>query len=130
MAAVEKFNAQAASYQADNAKAKALQIGIATAQEELNQLLADRSKLRPVASAGRSGSPQHIVMYTTSRCGACIAAKQYFAQKGISYNELDLEQSSTAREEFQRLGGRGVPLILIGEKRLEGFSAQAIEALL
>ena len=48
MAAVEKFNAQAASYQADNAKAKALQIGIATAQEELNQLLADRSKLRPL----------------------------------------------------------------------------------
>ena len=130
LAAVEKFNALAASNQADNAKAKALQIGIATAQEELNQLLADRSKLRPVASAGRSGSPQRTVMYATSRCGACIAAKLYFAQKGISYNELDLEQSSTAREEFQRLGGRGVPLILIGEKRLEGFSAQAIEALL
>ncbi|MDB6173974.1 MAG: hypothetical protein JWL59_3285 [Chthoniobacteraceae bacterium] len=124
--AITRFNEMAATYQSQNLRTKNLQIEIATANEDLNLLLAKRSKIQVVSPGGG----KQIVMYTTASCGACKAAKQYFAQKGIRYEEFDVEQSRSAMAEFQRLGGRGVPLIIVGEKRLEGFSPQALEAIL
>jgi len=32
--------------------------------------------------------------------------------------------------EFKRLGGRGVPLILVGTQKMSGFSEQGLDALL
>ena len=65
-------------------------------------------------------------MYSTKWCGFCKKAKAYFIQKGIAYSERDIEISPQAQEEYQRYGGGGVPLILIGNKqgtqRLSGFS--------
>ncbi len=133
-AAIARFNEAAAVYQARNSQAKVLQSEMATVQADLDGLLAERSKLQAagggqVARAG-TGSGQGIVMYTTSSCGACKAAKSYLAQRGLRYEELDVEHSPSARQEFERLGGRGVPLILVGSKRLEGFSPSALEAML
>ncbi len=123
---IMRFNELAAAYQAQNAKAQEIQRQISATEAELNTLLADRSKLR----TGPARGSNRIVMYTTARCGACKVAKRYMGEKGIAYEERDVERSSSAMEEFTRLGGRGVPLILVGEKRLEGFSAQALEAML
>jgi glutaredoxin len=51
-------------------------------------------------------------MYTTRRCPACIAAKQYFARRGVPYTEFDVESNGAARSEFDKLGGHAVPLIM------------------
>ena len=57
-------------------------------------------------------------------------AKKYFAQRGVNFEARDVEQSAAAAEEFRKLGGRGVPLILVGAKRMDGFDSQALDALL
>jgi hypothetical protein len=36
---------------------------------------------------------------------------------------MDIEKNRMARKEFDRLSGRGVPLILVGGSRMSGFSA-------
>lgn len=65
-------------------------------------------------------------MYSTVWCGFCKKAKAYFKQKGISFSERDIEKSTKAKQEYQKLGGGGVPLILVGNKagtkKLSGFS--------
>ena len=121
-AAITKFNEAAAAYQARNVRRKQMQAEIDAAQKKLESLLDARA--RAAAAAPK------VVMYTTSHCPACKAAKQYLAEKGVPYQEIDVETSREGAEAFQKLGGRGVPLILVGDKKMEGFSAQALDALL
>ena len=69
---------------------------------------------------GRSGSK--VVMYSTSWCGYCAKARQYFKSKGIAFKEYDIEKNKKAKQKYDRLGGQGVPLILVGKKSMRGFT--------
>lgn len=68
-----------------------------------------------------------VVMYSADWCGVCKQAKRYFRQQGIPFTEYDVERSSRGSTDFRRLGGRGVPVILVGDKRMNGFSVQGFE---
>jgi glutaredoxin len=73
---------------------------------------------------------QPVVMYATSWCPYCAKAREYFARTGTAYTEYDIEKSADAHAEFKRLGGRGVPLILVGNQKMAGFNELAFESLL
>lgn len=68
-----------------------------------------------------------VTIFTTQRCGYCKAAKRHFRQQGIAYTEYDIERSAEARQRYQRLGATGVPVILVGNQRLNGFSKEAFD---
>jgi glutaredoxin len=80
----------------------------------------------PAAAAARA----EVKMYSTDWCGYCRQAREYFARNGIRYTEVDIEKSAAARSEYERLGGRGVPVILVGAQRMNGFSEPSMSALL
>ena len=86
------------------------------------------------AAAGQENplktAAQRVVIYTTSRCGYCKKAKAWFASKGVAYKEYDVEHSNKGRRDYKKLGGRGVPIILVGEQRLNGFSEARLGAAL
>jgi len=85
------------------------------------------------AAAAQSAQPQpaqEVVMYATAWCPYCAKARAYFARTGTAYTEYDIEKSADARAEFKRLGGRGVPLILVGNEKMAGFNELAFESLL
>lgn len=90
------------------------------------------AKVEPVAGAPKvqAGAALPVVMYATSWCPHCAKARDYFAKSGIAYVEHDVEKSAGANAEFKRLGGRGVPLIVVGREKMSGFSEQAFEHLL
>ena len=69
-----------------------------------------------------------VVMYATAWCPYCAKARAYFKRTGTAYLEHDIEKSADARAEFKRLGGRGVPLILVGDLKMAGFSELAFES--
>jgi glutaredoxin len=75
-------------------------------------------------------STPQVVMYATSWCPYCARARAYFAESGIAYVEHDVEKSATARAEFKRLGGRAVPLIVVGREKMDGFSEVGFEFLM
>lgn len=79
---------------------------------------------RPVAG----GKQPRVVMYSTSWCGYCAQARTLFRTRGIEYTEYDIEQSAQARAAHRELGGRGVPLILVGFEALRGFNEQKVLA--
>lgn len=70
-----------------------------------------------------------VVMYSTRWCGYCKQARAYFKQNGIRFIEHDIERSADARRAYDRLGGKGVPLILVGDRRMSGFSVQRFRGL-
>jgi glutaredoxin len=71
-----------------------------------------------------------VVMYSTRWCPYCRNARAYFERHKIAYVEYDIEASPENRARFEARNGRGVPLIFVGDKRMQGFSAPSFEALL
>lgn len=81
------------------------------------------------AGAGAAVSSGRVVMYATSWCPYCRKARHYFRDNGIPFTEYDIEKDARARREYDALGARGVPVILVGKKRMNGFSAEGFEKL-
>ncbi|MDO3381473.1 glutaredoxin family protein [Gilvimarinus algae] len=71
--------------------------------------------------------PKRVVMYSTSWCGYCKKARQYFESQGIAYNERDIETSTRARQEYEQLGASGIPFLLIGNDTMNGWNPARFE---
>lgn len=127
-ATVNAFNAEAADYQARNTARTQASQEIQALRAELDTLLEQRSRRNASGPAAPGG--KRVVMYSTANCPACKIAKNYFKQKGVPYEEQDIENSPAARANYQKLGGRGVPLIMVGTERMDGFSSQRLDQLL
>ncbi len=65
---------------------------------------------------------QKVVMYSTEWCTYCKKARKYFKKNNIQFVERDIEKSRSAKKQYEKIGGKGVPVILVGEKRMNGFS--------
>lgn len=68
-------------------------------------------------------------MYSTSWCGYCKKAKQYFKKNNITFTEYNIEKNAKAKREYKKMGATGVPVILVGKKRMNGFSQKGFEAI-
>ena len=63
-----------------------------------------------------------IKIYSTSWWGPCRAAKQLLDDKGLSYEEINIEETGISRDDLVKLtGGYTVPQIIINNKSIGGF---------
>ena len=63
-----------------------------------------------------------ITIYSTSWCGPCASAKRLLTEKGLSYDEVDIEKEGMTREDlFEKTGGRTVPQIVVEGKTIGGY---------
>jgi len=67
-------------------------------------------------------SAKQVIMYATSWCGYCKKARVYFAENNIPYTEYNIETDAEAKQTYKSFGGKGVPVIFIGEERMDGFN--------
>ena len=84
----------------------------------------------PAAKGDRAAGRPVVKMYATDWCPYCKQAREYFARNGVPYVELDIEKSETAKSEHKSIGGRGIPVILVGNERMNGFSEQRMAQML
>ncbi len=84
--------------------------------------------LNPLPTDGIS--EHNIALYTTSWCPYCRKARTFFKQANIPYTEYDVEKSARAYEKYQQISGSGVPVIVIGERVIQGYDQKAIRAAL
>jgi len=110
-----------------------LLFGLAAMAPVHAQLPAPVSSSPPAASSPQTSQAQPaaavpVVMYSTAWCPYCARARAYFERTNTAYVEHDIERSADAHAEFKRLGGRGVPLILVGGEKLRGFNELAFES--
>jgi glutaredoxin len=71
-----------------------------------------------------------VKIFTAVWCGYCKKAKAHLTRRGVPFEEVDIEAGERGRSEFARIGGRGVPVILVGNQRMDGFDAQGLDAML
>ena len=64
-----------------------------------------------------------IVIYSTTTCPSCVAAKRFFDDKDIKYKIINIEEQNMSREEMAKESGGGmtVPQIVIGSKCIGGY---------
>jgi len=82
--------------------------------------------LVPLTAQGRN----EVVLYGTSWCPYCKMARDLFERYGIIYRDYDIENDRLAYEEYKRLGGVGVPLIVINGTNVYGYDEKRIKRLL
>ena len=78
----------------------------------------------PVPSAT---GPGNVVLYATQWCSYCAKTRKFFAKKHIPYKELDVENSEQGRIGYEKLGGGGVPIIVVNESTvIRGYDPEAV----
>lgn len=83
----------------------------------------------PMGAAGppADGVTPLVQIYTTESCGYCKLLRRYLNARGIPYADYDIETNRDARLAFEAAGAQGVPLVVIGGQRIQGFNPVAIE---
>ncbi len=74
-----------------------------------------------------AASGKNVIMYSAEWCGVCTRARRYFNANNIPFTEYDIDKSTKGRREYRKLGGRGVPIILVDKHRLDGFSTHSFQ---
>jgi len=75
-------------------------------------------------------SKPDVIMLGAWWCTYCYKAKKYFQHNNIHYCEYDMENTTVGKQLYQEHGSGAVPILLIGEYQLNGFSEQQIETAL
>ena len=92
-------------------------------------LLQNNSQSHSVKTQAAYAANQRVIMYATSWCPVCEQARRHFRYNNVQYVEYNIEDNPGARERWRKLGGRGVPLIVVGDQLMSGFDAQRFNRL-
>ena len=72
-----------------------------------------------------------VTIYSTPTCHFCHMAKDFFAEKGVSFEDFNVSTDLEKRKEMvERSGQMGVPVIVIEDKVVVGFNKPKIMELL
>ena len=80
-------------------------------------------------SAARAPRTGDVALFTAVWCGHCKRAKAHLATAQINYIESDIENVDGMRAFIAAGGSGGVPLLVAGERRVQGYSAPAYDRL-
>lgn len=86
-------------------------------------------RLRASAPAASAEPIRGVVLYSAAWCGYCKQAKAYLANKGIRYQEIDIDSEDGKLAFAKAGGGQGVPLLTAGGRRVVGFASVSYDQL-
>ncbi|HLD12790.1 MAG TPA: glutaredoxin family protein [Candidatus Nanoarchaeia archaeon] len=69
-----------------------------------------------------------VTVYSTPTCSWCHKAKEWLAQKGIPFKDVNVgKDPKAAAEMIEKSGQRGVPVIQVDKKIIVGFNEPALK---
>lgn len=71
-----------------------------------------------------------VTIYTTNVWPHCVTAKQYLSEKGVDYEEKNVQTDPQARKELMQKGYMGVPVIVVDGEEIVGFDKARLEEIL
>ena len=71
-----------------------------------------------------------VVLLSTSTCGYCKRLRADLRAWGVDYDDLDVESNRRGRRAYDEVDGRGVPILVIGDTVVHGYSPERSRALL
>jgi len=74
---------------------------------------------------------EKVTIYTTPTCHFCHAAKDFFKENNVAFEEYDVASDQEKRQEMIEMTGQmGVPVIQIGNDVIVGFDEGKVKELL
>ena len=81
--------------------------------------------------AADTGDTPTIVFYSKIDCPNCDIARSYLEDKGLTFDEIVIEQDTVGADEMQEeFGHTNVPNFKIGETSLSGYSEKTLSRVL
>tara|TARA_Y100000031_G_scaffold155630_1_gene206992 strand:- start:1069 stop:1308 length:240 start_codon:yes stop_codon:yes gene_type:complete len=72
-----------------------------------------------------------VSIYTTPTCTYCKAAKEFFKENDVGYEEYDVASDAEKREEMIKKSGQmSVPVIFVDDEMVIGFDRDKLAELL
>ena len=72
-----------------------------------------------------------VTIYSTPVCHYCHAAKEFFSEHNVAFEEINVAADQEKRQEMIEMTGQmGVPVIRIGDDVVVGFDEDKIKELL
>ena len=72
-----------------------------------------------------------VKIYTTPTCTYCKMTKEFFTEKNVQYEEVDVANDEKAKEEMiEKSEQTGVPVIMINGEIIIGFDKEKLSELL
>lgn len=69
---------------------------------------------------------KNVIIYTSTTCSHCIAAKEFLNKNKIKFTEKNIENEANAKEAEKKSGQTAVPIIDIEGKIIVGFDEEAL----
>jgi glutaredoxin len=68
-----------------------------------------------------------VLLYSRVGCGYCVKAKNFLQEHKIAFEEIDINTSERGKEDFQKLGAIGVPILIVADIKVIGFDKAELE---
>ena len=90
-----------------------------------------RSGPSSAAPAARARGASEVVLYSTSWCGWCRKTMAWLDQRGIEYENRDIEKNDAWRDELiEKTGKTSIPMVEIDGEVIQGFNPDRMGELL
>jgi mycoredoxin len=71
-----------------------------------------------------------VVLYAMSTCPYCQKTRELLAEHQVPYVEMDVVKSGVARQQYDAIGGSGVPIVVVKNTIIRGYNPDAVLAAL
>ena len=69
-----------------------------------------------------------VIIYSTPSCTFCHAAKEFFKEHKVKYEDIDVSKNhEAAKDMIEKSGQMGVPVIDINGKIIIGFNQEKLK---
>ncbi|WP_444894443.1 glutaredoxin family protein [Microbulbifer sp. TRSA001] len=93
--------------------------------DDISRVFSSSPSMMDVTSEVEASEGQ-VILYATKWCGYCKKVRKLMRKNNIDFVEFDIESSKEARAQYDRLGGNGVPLLLVNGELIQGYNAGKI----
>jgi len=89
----------------------------------------EEASISPLPTVNHERTNFDVVMYSSTTCGYCTKAREWFNELDIEFVEYFIDQDADAAKRHSRLGMTVTPTIIVGDSVIKGFRPQILEEL-
>lgn len=71
-----------------------------------------------------------VLLYSRSGCSYCDKARWFLKKHEIAFEEIDVITSERGKEDFQKLGAMGTPVLVVANTKIIGYDEGALKEVL
>ncbi|GFE62902.1 glutaredoxin domain-containing protein [Geobacter sp. AOG2] len=83
-----------------------------------------------VAASPVAAPDKTVLLYSRAGCGYCDKAREFLQRHGIDFEEIDVITSERGKDDFQKLGAAGTPILVVADSKVVGYDEAVLTEVL